>query len=136
MLRSKLNNIMLYVIKKKLEIHAAHNLTLPYESKCSRLHGHSYQAEVICASNELNAQGMVIDYNQIKNKIEKVLDHNYLNDLIKDVPNTTTEILGEWIINQIPDIIYSVELWESSNNCCKVYNEQHPIYKQWGVVSL
>ena len=127
---------MLYVIKKKLEIHAAHNLTLPYESKCSRLHGHSYQAEVICASYESNEQGMVIDYNEIKNKIEKVLDHNYLNDLITGVPNTTTEIIGTWIINQIPDLIYSVELWESTNNCCKVYNIQNPVYKKVGVVSL
>lgn len=127
---------MLYVLKKKLEIHAAHNLTLPYESKCSRLHGHSYQAEVICASYELNEQGMVIDYNEIKNKIEKVLDHNYLNDLITGVPNTTTEIIGTWIINQIPDLIYSVELWESTNNCCKVYNIQNPVYKKVGVVSL
>lgn len=127
---------MLYVLKKKLEIHAAHNLTLPYESKCSRLHGHSYQAEVICASYELNEQGMVIDYNEIKNKIEKVLDHNYLNDLITGVPNTTTEIIGAWIINQIPDLIYSVELWESTNNCCKVYNIQNPVYKKVGVVSL
>ena len=127
---------MLYVLKKKLEIHAAHNLTLPYESKCSRLHGHSYQAEVICASYELNEQGMVIDYNEIKNKIEKVLNHNYLNDLITGVPNTTTEIIGAWIINQIPDLIYSVELWESTNNCCKVYNIQNPVYKKVGVVSL
>ena len=127
---------MLYVLKKKLEIHAAHNLTLPYESKCSRLHGHSYQAEVICASYELNEQGMVIDYNEIKNKIEKVLDHNYLNDLITGVPNTTTEIIGTWIINQIPDLIYSVELWESNNNCCKDYNIQNPVYKKVGVVSL
>ena len=127
---------MLYVLKKKLEIHAAHSLTLPYESKCSRLHGHSYQVEVICASHELNEQGMVIDYNEIKNKIEKVLDHNYLNDLITGVPNTTTEIIGTWIINQIPNLIYSVELWESDNNCCKVYNTQKPNYKKVGVVSL
>lgn len=127
---------MLYVLKKKLEIHAAHSLTLPYESKCSRLHGHSYQVEVICASYELNEQGMVIDYNEIKNKIEKVLDHNYLNDLIKGVPNTTTEILGNWIINQIPNLIYSVELWESDNNCCKVYNTNNPVYQAVGVVSL
>lgn len=127
---------MLYVLKKKLEIHAAHSLTLPYESKCSRLHGHSYQVEVICASHELNEQGMVIDYNEIKNKIEKVLDHNYLNDLIKGVPNTTTEILGNWIINQIPNLIYSVELWESNNNCCKVYNTNNPVYQEVGVVSL
>lgn len=127
---------MLYVLKKKLEIHAAHSLTLPYESKCSRLHGHSYQVEVICASHELNEQGMVIDYNEIKNKIEKVLDHNYLNDLITGVPNTTTEIIGTWIINQIPNLIYSVELWESDNNCCKVYNTQNPVYKKVGVVSL
>lgn len=127
---------MLYVLKKKLEIHAAHSLTLPYESKCSRLHGHSYQVEVICASYELNEQGMVIDYNEIKNKIEKVLDHNYLNDLIKGVPNTTTEILGNWIINQIPNLIYSVELWESDNNCCKVYNTNNPVYQTVGVVSL
>lgn len=48
---------MIYFISKKLEISAAHSLTLSYESKCSSLHGHNWQIELFFVGRELNQDG-------------------------------------------------------------------------------
>ena len=48
---------MIYFISKKLEISAAHSLTLSYESKCSNLHGHNWEIELFFVGKELNQDG-------------------------------------------------------------------------------
>ena len=56
---------MIYFNSKKIEISAAHSLTLRYESKCSSLHGHNWQIELFFVGRELNQDGMVIDYRRV-----------------------------------------------------------------------
>lgn len=115
----------MYIVSKTTEIHAAHKLSLPYESKCVCLHGHSYKITVWCASNTLNSENMVLDYNVIKGAVNR-FDHTYLNDEIpSDWGNTTTEMLCHYLAKSIPFTI-KVEAWESSNNRCIYINEMHP----------
>ena len=38
----------MFYVTKQLEISAAHSLTLDYESKCTRLHGHNWIVTVHC----------------------------------------------------------------------------------------
>ena len=52
----------MYYISKRIEIAFAHRLCLNYESKCTRLHGHSGIVTVYCCSKELNENGMVLEY--------------------------------------------------------------------------
>ena len=56
----------MYYIKKQLEISAAHSLRLPYESKCTNLHGHNWLITIYCKAKELDSNGMVIDLTHIK----------------------------------------------------------------------
>ena len=57
----------MYYVKKRLQVAMAHQLTLPYESKCTRLHGHNAIITVYCCSEKLNESGMVVDFKKIKN---------------------------------------------------------------------
>ena len=59
----------MYTIVKDVEISAAHKLNLNYESKCSNLHGHNWIIDVYLRSQELNEDGMVMDFTHIKNAI-------------------------------------------------------------------
>jgi 6-pyruvoyl tetrahydropterin synthase/QueD family protein len=52
----------------------AHQLHLPYESKCNNLHGHNYRVEVELGSQVLNKEGMVVDFAKVKAVI-KAYDH-------------------------------------------------------------
>ena len=45
----------MYYVSKQLEISASHSLSLPYESKCTRRHGHNWIITVYCRARQLNA---------------------------------------------------------------------------------
>lgn len=102
----------MYRIKKTLEISAAHKLDLPYESKCSKNHGHNWIITIICESKKLTNYGMVTDFAEIKRIIMGALDHNNLNDII---PQPTAENIAKWIHDLIPSCV-EVRVKESEGN--------------------
>lgn len=103
----------MYTIIKRLEISAAHRLQLTYESKCCNLHGHNWMVTIYCRAKELDENGMVADFSQIKKSIKERLDHKCLNDVLPF--NPTAENIARWICEQIPTC-YKVEVQESEGN--------------------
>ena len=103
----------MYTITKRLEISAAHSLTLSYESKCEQLHGHNWIITIHCKAKELNADGMVVDFTHIKRMVHDRLDHRNLNDVLPF--NPTAENIARWICEQVPTC-YKVDVQESENN--------------------
>ena len=103
----------MYYIKKRLEISAAHKLSLSYESKCHNLHGHNWIVIVYCKSETLNKDGMVVDFTHIKRDIQDRLDHKYLNEVLDF--NPTAENMAKWIVDNL-DTCYKATVIESENN--------------------
>ena len=103
----------MYYIQKKIEISASHQLKLDYESKCTRLHGHNWIVTIFCRSRELNQNGMVVDFTEIKRKIKEPLDHQFLNEVLPF--NPTAENIARWCTEQIPQC-YKAIVQESEGN--------------------
>ena len=103
----------MYFIKKTFEISASHQLKLPYDSKCTQLHGHNWIVTIYCKARELNADGMVVDFTHLKQLIRDRLDHANLNEILPF--NPTAEHIARWICDQIPQA-YRVDVVESQNN--------------------
>ena len=103
----------MYYVKKTMEISAAHRLTLDYESTCTQLHGHNWMVTVFCKAEELDANGMVVDFTVIKRQVKQQLDHQVLNDVLPF--NPTAENIAKWICEQVPHC-YRVEVQESRGN--------------------
>ena len=103
----------MYYVKKRLEVAGAHRLKLDYESKCQNLHGHNWIIEVECKAENVNHNGMVIDFTQIKELIHKRLDHQYINDIVDF--NRNAENIARWVVETVPNC-YRAKVIESENN--------------------
>ncbi len=108
---------------------SSHFLALPYDSKCLRIHGHTYNVDVEIWG-ELNENGMIFDFNHLSNLV-KMLDHRILvserwvakqgdgrvvvekngkrlelpeNEVvILDKPNVTAEYIAEWFAERVAE---------------------------------
>ena len=103
----------MYYVSKRFTIAASHRLEVDYPTKCSRLHGHNYEIEVFCKAPGLDANGMVVDFKTIKERVTDKLDHRDLNEVLPF--NPTAENLARWICEQIPHC-YKVIVKETSDN--------------------
>lgn len=56
----------MFTIRKLFKFEAAHRLETSYSKCCQHIHGHSYRVEVFFRSSSLNADGMVVDFGEIK----------------------------------------------------------------------
>lgn len=110
----------MYYITKRLEISGSHRLELSYPSKCSTLHGHNWIITIYCKSAALNADGMVVDFVSVKEKVAGYLDHGNFNDLLPF--NPTAENIAKWICDLIPEC-YRVDVQESEGNIATYIEE-------------
>jgi 6-pyruvoyltetrahydropterin/6-carboxytetrahydropterin synthase len=96
--------------------------------QCEELHGHNWRIEVSVVSSHLNKEGVVIDFKILKKKLDKVLkllDHTYLNNLLyfsKREPSS--ENIAKYIYGRLkmelkghPVILKKVTAWESETSC-------------------
>ncbi|MDE6085524.1 MAG: 6-carboxytetrahydropterin synthase [Muribaculaceae bacterium] len=103
----------MYYIKKRIEISGSHRLELPYESKCTRSHGHNWILTVHCRSAVLTPEGMVTDFTHIKQQLTETLDHRHFNDVLPF--NPTAENIARWVCELVPNC-YRVDVQESEGN--------------------
>lgn len=117
---------------KIFEFAAAHHLP-HHKGLCKNQHGHTFRCEVTIAGSlqeEGAAQGMVMDFGELKRVVKTILsryDHQNLN---KKFENPTAEIMVQAIASRIEyslQVIYQltqfggirlvkVRLWESSSS--------------------
>lgn len=68
---------------------------------------------VYCRSMELDRNGMVIDFSEIKRLVKEPLDHCILNEVLDF--NPTAENLARWVVERVPHC-YKATVQESEGN--------------------
>jgi len=95
-------------IFKEFSFEAAHRLpNVPPGHKCARLHGHSFRVSVHITAPVQAEAGWVRDFAEISCAMAPVLarlDHYYLNE-IEGLENPTSEILAQWVWDQLLDTL-------------------------------
>ena len=91
-------------LRKTFQFEAAHLLPrLPESHKCRRLHGHSFQAEVVVAGDVDPQLGWLMDYADLSRAFKPLweqLDHRYLNE-VPGLENPTSEHIAKWIWDRL-----------------------------------
>ncbi|AMV38452.1 6-pyruvoyl trahydropterin synthase family protein [Planctomyces sp. SH-PL62] len=131
----------MYRVTRQIEFCYGHRL-LDYDGKCRHLHGHNGLAVVTLEGPDLDGRGMLVDFSDIKRKLQRwiddELDHNMI--LRRDDPllatlqergervfvmdvNPTAENIARLIYEQgktagLP--VVEVVLWETPN-CFATY---------------
>ncbi len=107
-----------------LDFAAAHCIP-NYPGKCQRLHGHNWKVEVAVQGNKLDNLGMLVDFNELKRRVNTVLDtldHHYLNEMEAfHAINPTAENIACYIYEKLEEEFYDMEtvsvakvtVWES-----------------------
>ncbi len=112
----------MYSIKIEGSFSSAHNLR-GYKGKCEALHGHNWKVEVTVVSNQLDKAGMLLDFKNLKMKLNAALeelDHQYLNKIpYFEKVNPTSENIAKYIYESLKikvNGLNSVTVWESDNS--------------------
>lgn len=101
----------MYRCEKSVRFEASHQL-VHHDGICSRLHGHSYRAVIVCEGEELSTvsykRNMLVDYGDIgetaKPIVDLFLDHRHLNDTLgTDMP--TSEFIAKWLYDKLKPLL-------------------------------
>lgn len=95
-----------YEVTAEVRFSAAHNLR-DYSGDCERLHGHNWHVTATVTREELDEQGMVMDFRLLKKLLKGItagLDHRYLNEVPPfDRLNPTSETIAEYIFQRLAE---------------------------------
>lgn len=126
----------MYRLKVTDHFDSAHFLR-SYQGKCANIHGHRWLVEVTVAGAKLNAQGMLVDFFEIKRAMNEILDrydHKLLNDedgFREGQLNPTAENIAYYLFQHLKPMFQSLEgdiqlekvyVMESTNAGCE-YSE-------------
>ncbi len=91
----------MYRISKEFHFSASHRLShLPADHQCARLHGHNYVVVVELAAADLDTNGFVRDYHELKplkDHIDENFDHRHLDDVLE--VHSTAENLARYFFD-------------------------------------
>ena len=114
------------------ETFAAGHALRNYKGKCENVHGHNYRVQVTLAGEELDANGLLVDFVELKKELNTILetmDHRFLNEVPPfDVLNPSAENMARYIFDRLRDGLEGkgparvtwVRLWET-DTCSTTY---------------
>jgi len=127
----------MYEVMVEGSFSAAHNLR-GYKKKCEELHGHNWKVRVGIQGEKLDGIGMLIDFREVKDYLERILeklDHKYLNEISHfKMTNPTSENIARFIYNELKGQLKSshyrvskVTVWESDTTSATYFQEKKDV---------
>ncbi len=108
------------------EVFPAGHALRNYHGKCENIHGHNYRVRVTVAGPDVDENGLLMDFAELKRLVRAVkdrLDHQFLNELPPfDVMNPSAENIAKYFSDEIaPQLstgtLQEVKLWETDVSC-------------------
>ena len=123
----------MHSIKVISSFSAAHFLR-GYKGKCENLHGHNWKVEAAVSSDKLDSLGMVMDFGELKQALNAVLeelDHKHLNEVeYFKTANPSSENICRYIFDRLQNGVAAkncrlgkIKVWETENSCASYSSE-------------
>jgi 6-pyruvoyltetrahydropterin/6-carboxytetrahydropterin synthase len=115
---------MSWQLKVRDRFQAAHFLK-EYQGKCEKIHGHTFEVEVVIEVQGLDKTGIGIDFTRIKARLAETLpDHTFLNEVYPF--NPSAENLARHFFSELKKHfpVKAVTVWESTD-ASATYTENH-----------
>ncbi len=99
-----------------------------YKGKCENVHGHNYRVQVSVQGEQLDANGLLVDFLELKRLMDGVveyLDHRFINDLPPFTElNPSAENIAKYFYDEmsggmtkdVPVRISEVRVWETDTS--------------------
>ncbi len=118
----------MFELSKQFRFDAAHTLQRNIDAEASsRIHGHSYRAEVTVRGPTDQASGMVVDLGLFQRQIAEArdgLDHRFLDE-ISDLGPAALENLSMWIWGRLsrscPSLVKVTVFRDSEGDSCTYF---------------
>ena len=82
----------MFQVTRQIDFCYGHRL-LNYDGKCRHLHGHNARVVITLQSEQLDANGMVMDFGQIKRKLSHWIDENLDHRMILSRQDPVADLL-------------------------------------------
>lgn len=93
----------MWQVETTVEIDSCHWLMLERPGPCAEQHGHRWMVTIKCSADSLTADGMVVDFSQVRDLIRR-WDHTTINLMAPfNMINPTSENLAEYWCRVIND---------------------------------
>jgi len=103
---------MIITCTRRLEFDAAHRIK-HHESKCKMLHGHRYIVEAVFGAKNLDLNGRIIDFGEVKKILGSWIDENWDHNTILCEDD---KILGDSISSQTNQKIFYLKTPPTAEN--------------------
>lgn len=108
----------MYQLNTYTELELGHRLMTSYAKRCAHPHGHKYCVDICVASEDLNADGMVIDFKRLKEIVKQQLDDQWDHGFaLHEKDPLTPAFLADaeherfHVLPENPTLEYMVKLW-------------------------
>jgi len=84
----------MYRVTREISFCYGHRL-INYEGKCRHLHGHNGRAVIVLEAGELDDRGMLVDFGEIKRKVQSWIEENLDHAMILCRDDPLLPVLSE-----------------------------------------
>ncbi|WP_145387261.1 6-carboxytetrahydropterin synthase QueD [Staphylococcus capitis] len=113
-----------FELNKDFNFSAAHYIPCEDAGKCMRTHGHTYFVNITIAGDELDHNGFLVNFADLKKLIHNQFDHHLLNDLESfKGKNPSTEIVAQTIYTMVKDYLSKRD---NQPKCVQIFLRETP----------
>jgi 6-pyruvoyltetrahydropterin/6-carboxytetrahydropterin synthase len=106
---------MSWKLRVRDKFQAAHFLK-EYQGKCEKIHGHTFEVEVVVEVTDLDQAGIGIDFTRLKTGLAAILpDHTLLNEVLPFNPSAENLARHFYAALKKSYPVKEVTVWESED---------------------